>query len=147
MTRHTVRSLLVCLSPALALLLGGCGPSAARTVEVKGNLVLPPNLKLAETDTIAITFLADGDAKAQGGNASMTGKDRSFTAQVPTGKYKIAVEIQAYAGEKGADDRNRQYSQAVGKFNSGATSLLYEVTDAEQQSITIDLAKETVTKN
>ena len=133
------------LLATVVLFAAGCGSSEPKPVELQGKLVLPAKLKLLESDSINITFSPDGGGKGSG-SATMTGKESSFTAQVPPGKYKVSVNIQGYPGEKGSEAHNREISQSVGMYDPSSSSLRYEVTDGSQ-AITIDLAKGTVSKN
>lgn len=134
--------LVAAASLALVLVLG-CG--GGKTVTVSGKLVLPPKVKLAETDSIAVTF-APEDKDGKSASATVSPKDLTFNAQVPPGKYKIGVTVQPYAGTKDAEARTKEINAVIGSFDAAATALRYEVTAESTQSVTIDLAKGTVSK-
>lgn len=141
----TVRRL--CLAGLGALLFSaslGCGFSASpRTV--KGKLVLLPNMKLQETDTINLTFVPEGEGSSA--VADVSAKDATFTAQVPPGKYKIALSVTPYAGTKDAEKREQAFVQKYAPFAPGTTPLRYEVSSEPVQTVTIDLAQGSVSPN
>ena len=92
------------LFPALCLglfALSGCG---GRTVSVKGNLVVPPNVTLQDSDPVSISFQPADSKEGGGGNGVYTHADKSFVVKsadgkgLPPGKYKIAVRITPYPG-------------------------------------------------
>jgi hypothetical protein len=122
----------------------GCGGGAApRTVS--GKLILPPGVKLAQSDMLSVTFVPEAkDGKTAVADVS---PDHTFTTrQVMPGKYKITVAAQAYPGEKGFEQRTAAFENFNKQFEPGTTKLSYEVTQDPNQSITVDLAKGTVTK-
>lgn len=129
---------------ALALvLLTGCG-GGNKPVAVTGKLVVPSKVKLSETDSIQVTFTPEDAGKASGGVGTVSPKDLTFTVNVPPGTYKVAVTFQAYPGEKESEKRQKDFSQHVGMFETGATALRYEVKNEANQSVTIDLTKSSI---
>jgi hypothetical protein len=121
----------------------GCGKSA---VELSGKLVPPPNTKLVDSDSVQVTFVAE----AKGDKSVVVEvKDGSFsTKEIVAGKYKVAVSITPYAGEKGSQERTEYFNDFVNKdFTNTTTPLSYDVSSDAKQSITIDMGKKTVTKN
>jgi hypothetical protein len=139
------RIVAVCGLPLLFLT--GCG--SQKTVKVSGKLVLPSQIKLADNDSVMVTFTPDEDIKAQGGSGTVSPSALTFDAAVPPGKYKVSVTIQSYPGAA----ENKQRSQELTKFSTTyslkSTPLRYEVTAEANQAITIDLSKPpgTITKN
>lgn len=131
-----------CLLFVASGLMIGCG-SSTRKVEVSGKVSFPSGVKLNETDSVAVDFIPDG--KAEGGSG-LAKSDGSFVAKVPPGKYKVAVTIQPYPGEKDSDKRAAAFSQAVGKFDRKSTTLSYEVTGDDRQTVNIDLVKGSISK-
>ena len=135
--------------PLLAFLLSclvttaGCGKSA---VTVTGKLVPPPGVKLVETDAVTVQF-APEDGKGPSVFAQVTPADGTFvTKEILPGKYKVAVQIQAYQGMPESEKRGAAFEPVNKTFSEQTTKATYEVTSDPQQSITIDLAKGSVTK-
>jgi hypothetical protein len=141
MFRSRARSQVVAACGLALLTLSGC--TSAKTVTVDGKVVLPPKVKVSETDSITVAFTREDDATAPGGTATASPTGLTFEANVPPGKYKISVRVQAYAGMKDSQKRERELAQQM----ASAPTLSYEVTGDARQSITIDLVKGTVTKN
>lgn len=144
MTRLRFCTLIVGLIGCLAL--AGCGGPTGSNVSVT---VVSPKMKLEETDNIAVTFTPDGSGEP----ATATGSfkelplvaSRSNKPGVIPGKYKLTVVITPYAGMAKAD--RVQYIKDFNKgFDASASKLTYEVTADPNQSITIDLGANTVTK-
>ncbi len=128
---------------AAALCAAGCGTP---TVSVSGKLVLPPNVKLAESDSVGINFRPENPAHTASVGI-FNAADQTFVANnLAPGKYKIGVQITPYAGQQGNDKRAAALAPLNQNFNISATKLTYDVTSESKQSITIDLAKGTVTK-
>lgn len=140
--------LLVCATLAL-LVLPGCGKKGA---PVKGKLVLPPEVKLADNDTVKVTFIPDKTG-AEGYSGKVSPSDLSFVVDsgnkkgVQPGKYKVAVSIQPYPGGEGTAERKQKLQPLNSAYDPGTTKLTYDVTSDSNQSITIDLTKGSVTKN
>lgn len=123
--------------------LTGCG--GPTVVEVTGKLVLLPNTKLAEDDSITLIFSSQ---ESGGAGASVTlNKDMTFTAKAKPGKYKIVVAVSAYPGSKDSDKRTASYKKNYDAFLLENTKLTYEVTSESPQNITIDLAQGRAAKN
>jgi hypothetical protein len=142
MTRTRTRHRLLAAIPLALLLLAGCGATPS---PVTGKLELPPKMTLAETDSVSVTF--SPEEKSEGGTvADVSPKDLTFSTNVRPGKYKVAVTIQPYAGEKGSEKRTTALEPLNESFSVGKTQLRYEVVSGPQ-SITIDLVRQTVTKN
>jgi len=142
MLRSRARSPVVALCGLALLTLSGCTTSS-KTVVVDGKVVLPPKIKLAETDSITITFAREDDPSAPGGAATASPTTLTFEANIRPGKYKVSVRVQTYAGMKDSQQRERELTQQM----ASAPTMSYEVTGDAKQSITIDLVKGTVTKN
>jgi hypothetical protein len=123
------------------LALSGC--TSAKTVTVAGKLVLPPKVKVAETDSVTVTFVRQDDPAAPGASATASPTGLTFEAAVQPGKYKISVRVQAYSGMKDSQQREKELTQQM----ASAPTMSYEVTSDAKQSITIDLVKGAVTKN
>jgi len=133
-----------------ALFLPGCAGS--KGVPVKGKLVLPPNVKLAEKDLVTVTLVPEAkDTPGATGKVSHTDQTFELTIGpkkgVSPGKYKVAVSLQPYPGEPGSDVRTKGLASINKKYSSEKTPLTCEVTSDPNQSITVDLAKSKVTKN
>lgn len=126
-----------------ALLLAGCGGSS-KPVAVRGKIALPPKMSLKDDDSVQLSFIPDGAGKSV--VASVNPKDLTFSADVVPGKYKIAVALKAYAGQKGSEARDDAFKPTNKLFAPGTTKLTYEVTNDPTQSIKIDLAAGSVTK-
>ncbi len=123
--------------------LAGCG--GPKVVEVSGKLVLLPNTKLTDTDSVNLVFSAQ---ESGGAGAQVTlNKDLTFTAKAQPGKYKIAVTVSAYPGEKDSEKRIAAFQKAYEVFALENTKLTYEVTSDAMQNITIDLAQGRAAKN
>jgi hypothetical protein len=137
--------------PAVALgllVLTGCG---GKGVPAQGTLVLPPALKLQDTDTVEIKFVPENP-----GGKDATGKfsvaDNSFVATsnggkgVEPGHYKIAVHILPYPGNPDSATRAALLATLNNAYDLSHTRLTCDVTTDPSQSFTIDLARGTVTK-
>lgn len=134
--------------PLLGLLfVTGCG-GGPKTVTVAGKLVLPANVKLADNDSVGISFLSD-EKTEQNAHAVYTPSDSSFECKnaVSKVKYKVIVSIQPYMGSPDSEKRAASLDAVNKKFGRDASSLTYETTQDAQQKITIDLNAGTVTKN
>jgi hypothetical protein len=124
----------------------GCGPKGG---QVKGTLVLPANVKLAENDAVQVSLIPES-GKDTPPPGEFTVADMSFQLKgiggrgVPAGKYKVSVMVQPYGG---ADAKRKPLFEALNeKYNPGKTPLTYDVTGDSVQTITIDLTKGAVTK-
>ncbi len=138
---------------ALFVFSAGCGGPGKGT-PLSGKVVLPKDLKLQKEDSVSITFVPDGGDTTRAATAKLNAEDMTFTANtsettgVLPGKYKITVSITPYPGTSGSETRVRQFNDGINKqFNDAQTKLSYEVTAGGPNTITIDLAKGTVTKN
>ena len=145
------RPLSALASAAVVLLLlssAGCGPSRAT---ITGTLVLPPNVQLNDSDSVAILFHPE-EAGAMLATAAVKNADRTFTVKtndgynVPPGKYKVTVKITPY--DSGDTARKDMFQNAINNIygNESAGKLPYEVTSDSKQTITIDLAQGKITK-
>ena len=148
---RTRRLLSLLTSVAICLLaLSGCG--GKKPVTVKGKLVLPSTMKLAETDIVQISFVPQeekglaGSAKPSLTDLSFVVKDTNGKGVVP-GKYKVTVKFDAYAGMKDGQKRADAMKPINDSYGLLKSKLTYEVTLDEEQNITVDLIKGTVTKN
>ena len=142
---RTMRAVLVVGTALCLLVLVGCG--GKKPVTVKGTIELPKtlNVKLAEQDVIKVGF--EPETKGQEGvGATASATSRSFTAQVPPGKYKISVSITPYPGSEGSEKRKEQLSMLNRAFSPSNTKMTYDVTADHEQTITIDLSTGTVKK-
>jgi len=139
------RTTALCLvfSVLSALVLSGCG-TKTKTVPVNGKVILPSQLKLADTDSLQIQFISD-EGRPDGAIGDISVKDLTFSTNVPVGKYKVAVKAQPYPGDKNSDQHGKELNNSVGKYNASSTSLRYDVTEGSH-TITVDLAKGTITK-
>lgn len=145
MMHHWLPRFLSCLVVLCLFTLAGCDGSGSRRT-VSGKVILPPGMKLADNDSVTIAFIPEAkDVKTPIVDVA---KDLTFkTNDTVPGKYKITFAAQAYAGEKGFEQRSAAFERVNKNFSAETTKLSYEVTQDPQQSITIDLAKGTVTKN
>jgi hypothetical protein len=126
------------------LILAGC--TGKKGVTVQGKVVLPPAVKLEESDVVSITFTPEG-VKDKGAGAQASPKDLSFAAKgVFPGKNRIGVKITPYMGSPGSEKRSEALAPLNNMFGANNDKLTYEVTRDSTQSITIDLTKGTVTK-
>lgn len=127
------------------LVLVGCGGGPS-PVEVNGKVVLPAGIKLEKDDSFSITLSpTEGD---KGGAVSDVSKE-SLTFEIKKavpGKYKVAIDLTPYPNP-GYEKRKGAIEALTSKFNLRQTTLTYEVTADAKQSITVDLAKGTVSKN
>jgi hypothetical protein len=123
----------------------GCGGKP--TVTVKGDLVLPKDLKLAKDDSVTIAFVPEGE----GGRAVVASFDsstNSFVARkVAVGKNKVTVMITLYPGPKTVQQTQQWIKDNIDAvFNGQKTPLTYDApASPSEQNITIDLVKKTLT--
>lgn len=138
------RSFLACVLLGLVVLTG-CGESR---VALEGKVNFPPSLKFADNDQFEVRFFSP-ESPTKGGAASGKAKDANFTVNnVPAGKYKVAVRVTPYPGEKGSESRAKLLEENLNKkYDAKSTPLTYDVTSDAKQSVTIDLTKNSVTKN
>lgn len=129
---------------ALCLLgLAGCGAGGGT---IKGTLVLPPNVKLEESDNVQVAFNPES-GKDSPPPAIFTLSTMSFESKrVLPGTYKVSVMLQPYQGSPDAAKRKPLLDSLNDKYGPGNTKLTYQATNEGQQSVTIDLVKGTVTK-
>jgi hypothetical protein len=144
MTHRCTR--LLSLPVVLSLLaLAGCG-GGTNPVEVSGKLIMPPNLKLVESDVVVLTFLPE-ETPEKAVTAEVIPKEGSFTTkQILPGKHVITVVVQPYPGMPDSERRMTAFEGFNNSFTRENKKLTYEVTKDAQQSITIDLPKAKVTK-
>jgi hypothetical protein len=146
---HIRRSPLVLIFALCLLGLGGCGGHKGGIV--KGTLVLPPNVKPGETDSLTVLFRPE-EGTGESAPAPVNVADMSFSAKgatgkgVAPGKYKLIISLQPYMGSAEAEKRRPLYDAINNKYDEKNTKLSYDVTNEAQQSIVVDLAKGTVTK-
>lgn len=130
-----------------AALLAGCG--GPKPVSVSGKIVMPDKVKVVDTDTITLVFNPEDGTSGASDNATASAKDLTFKASIKPGKYKVSVNVQAYAGQGGPKDsreRPKELAQAFGGFSPGSTPLRCEVTGEPNQTFTVDLNAKTVGK-
>jgi len=147
------RRLLAVAAFLIFVLSTGCGGPGKGT-PLSGKLVLPKDMKLQKDDSVNITFVPDGGDVTRAATCKFNADDLSFVADtsettgVLPGKYKITVSIIPYQGTLGSEARVRQINDGINKqFDETMTKLSYEVTAGGAKTITIDLAKSTITKN
>jgi hypothetical protein len=125
----------------------GCGPKGG---QVKGTLVLPPSIKLAESDAVQISLIPESGKDAPP-PAEFTVSNLSFELKgiggrgVPAGHYKVSAMLQPY-GTADVTKRKPLFDALNEKYNPGKTPMTYDVTGDAVQTIKIDLAKGAVTK-
>src|SRR5262249_10642486 len=111
-----------------------------------GKLVPPPKVALKESDSVSVNFVPV-EKTGKTAAATVSQKDMTFVCKdVSPGKYKIAVQFQAYPGSKDNEKHAASLASVNKKFEASTTPLSYEVTRDAPQSITVDLAAEKVTK-
>lgn len=142
------RASMAVVSLFVATLFCGCGGApAGSTVKVT---VASSKIKLEDTDSIEVIFTPEGTAKAA--TAIGSAKDQPLTAGRPDapgvlpGKYQLGVRITPYAG-MAPPERVQAISSLNDALSGSAASRTYEVTADKEQSITIDLDANTVTKS
>lgn len=134
------------IAAALLCLLGPAGCGGAKGNKLTGSVVLPPGVKMEPNDSGGIRFIPAGKT-GKVAAAGLDPKTLTFTAKdVQPGKYKVGLTLDAYPGP--ARDKRQKVFEDLGKrYNPDSTSpLTYEVTADPEQSIVIDLSKNTVTK-
>jgi hypothetical protein len=131
---------------ACLLSLPGCGGSS-KGVNVKGTVVLPAGLKLAEGENLLMSFEPEDASAGKSYSATYTASDHSFTVKdVPAGKYKITFGVQAYPGSPDAKARESVLKPFNTTFDKAHTPLSVEVKKGGTQNVTVDLVKKTVTE-
>lgn len=139
--RHPLIAVL--FATLLAVIALGCG-GGAQQKKLTGKVILPTNVKIVENDAINLTFAPD--SKGTTVVAEVSSKDLTFSTQIPPGKYRVAVQITPYPGEKDSEKRATAFEKFNDTYNSNNTKLNYEVTADSNQSITVDLAQNRVAK-
>jgi len=133
---------------AVALLsLLGCGGKTPVTLQ--GKFVAPPatKVKLAETDQVEIRFVPE-DGKGQAGAATFSAKDAAFTVpKVLPGKYKVVITVNPYSGSPKSEERKHDLKKAINeRYSEKDSKLSVTIPDQPlQQSVTVDLTKDSVT--
>jgi hypothetical protein len=129
--------------------LSGCGKK--KPVIVKGTVVLPDRLKVEKDDQVSLAFTPQ-DKSLQASGTTISNDDNTFEAKgldkkglVP-GKYTITVSFVVPPGASGGQARDRVYKDLNKRYDPANSPLSFDVTP-ETTSITIDLTKDTVTKN
>jgi hypothetical protein len=135
------------LLPAVFVLALGSGCSE-KSSTISGKLVLPSGVKLEQQDSVTVGFLPDPAAEGKtGATAAVNIADSTFTAKdLKPGKYKLTVNITPYPGDPNTAKRAKAVESLNEKHNAGSTKLRYDVTNESQQSITVDLTKDSVSK-
>jgi hypothetical protein len=136
---HSSRHRLSVLVVGVGLLfVAGC----SRGVSVSGSVQLPEKMKLGDKDTLQILFVPA--AKGQKTCSSQySAESHTFVCnELTPGKYKIVVQV---APGPGTPTNQKDVIAFNGKFDPAKTKLKYDVTGSGD-SIALDLAKETVTK-
>ena len=131
------------------IVLTGCGDGVSRSA-VKVT-VTSSKVKLEDTDSISVGFVADG---AGGENALASGNPHKqpLTARpqasegtgVKPGKYKVTVQVTPYPGLSQAEHQ-QELQQISSQYDPTNSKLMYEVVGGKEQSVTIDLDAGTVT--
>lgn len=138
--------------PALILsflVSAGCGGGSKKGPVLKGTLVLPANVKLSENDSASVNFAPSTEGAKQF-SAVVNPTDLTFEASgaagqaIVPGDYKITIMLQPYT--PGESPQKKACDAINTRYDDGNSNLTYKVTDAPEQSITIDLSKGTVTK-
>ena len=133
----------------VASVLSGCGgPPAGSTVKVS---VASTKVKLDDTDSLEIVFNPMDKGTPATGSGSV--KDLPLpvsrvgegAAGVLPGKYSVTVRITPYAG-MAPPDRVAAITAFNANLDSTAANRMVEVTADKEQSFTIDLDSDTVTK-
>ena len=144
---RTLRAGLTLAAASLGLLaLTGCGGRA----NVKGALVLPQSVQLRTNDSVQVAFYPAEPNGVGAGLATYALGDKSFVAKapdgkgLPPGKYKISVQVAPYPGSADSQWRAEQLADLNKAYAPASTNLTYDVTDAANQSITVDLTRGTV---
>ncbi len=133
------------VSPVVLLFAVAAGCTSDRKVTVTGKLVLPANVKINDTDTVTISFIPE-DKDKKTAAAKFASSDNSFTAtDVTPGKNKISVSFVPYPG-KDQQQHAAAFEPLNQKYSGAGSTLIYDVGPSGSQSITIDLAKGTVSK-
>lgn len=141
MTRLSMFSL---LAVAIAFA-SGCGGSAPKTVS--GKVVLLPNVKFADTDTLSISFAPEKEGTPGYASTEVSVKDGSFSLKLQPGKYKVGFSVTPYPGTPDSERRAEFMTQKFEPFGVTKSSMTYEVTSDASQTITVDLAQGRVAKN
>jgi hypothetical protein len=144
-SQRSCRQLLVpaAMMLCLLLLIGGC---SKKPVTLTGKLVLPPNIKLHDTDNVQINF-APVEVGEPNAGAAFTKSDMSFVCKnITPGKYKVSVMLSIYKGTPDSEKREYEFKM-FNKTHSQDMNLNFEVTSDPEQSVTIDLVNGKVKKN
>lgn len=145
-----VRRLLAACVFALSLnMFIGCGEIAGKVVNVSGKVILPSQIKLEDQDSIELRFAAESfDGPGKGAATSVSAKDLSFSAtNVPSGKYKIVIKVQPYAGTPGSNKRMLQLEPFNKANDLYQTKLTVEIGSQDVKEMVIDLDKKSVKVN
>jgi hypothetical protein len=147
---HTITRRSIWFTIVLCLIvLPGCARSGAK---LRGTLLLPPSVKLNDSDSVTINFVPE-DLQGQVYPATFSPGENSFVAAgpnrkgIPAGTYKIALELHPYPGSSDTASRTAFFDSFNKYFTAGNTKLTYEVTAAPAQSLTIDLTQGKVVRN
>lgn len=142
------RASMAVVSLFVATLFCGCGGApAGSTVKVT---VTSSKIKLDDTDSLEVIFTPEGTGTPA--TAIGNAKDQPLTAArgemsgVLPGKYQLGVRVTPYAG-MAPPDRVQSIERLNEVLAGSAASRTYEVTADKEQSITIDLDSNTVTKS
>jgi hypothetical protein len=126
--------------------LSGCGDGTVATNKLSGKLILPPGVKVAETDSIMVT-LTPTEGDKGGGSGTVNAKDLTFSnVKVAPGKYKVLVNFSPYQGEPGSDKRVAAFEMVNKAYDLKNSKIICEVGTEKEQSVVIDMAKGSATK-
>jgi len=143
MPRPRPRPFLLTLTLLTLITLVGCG---AKPIPVKGKVVLPQNVTLAQDDSAELRFVNE-DPKGKSAATTLSNSDASFAANVIPGKYKIVLRITPYPGKPTSKQREQGLEPVNNAFSEKNSKVIGDVSDKSDQSVTIDLVKGTVSSN
>jgi hypothetical protein len=129
----------------VALVCAGC---SRRTVVVSGGVEFPDTAKVEKDDIVQIVFVPEDKEEKKTPLATFSREDKRFQCKdiLPGAKYKIAVRIEPSISAPDAQKRVTAMRDFNKKFDRASTKLTYLASEESSQSITLDLAKGTVTK-
>lgn len=129
---------------AIIVLSVGCG-GGGKKVAVTGTVKFPAQIKIAEQDGIELRFAGE-DGK--GGSTTVSPKDLTFSVKdLPSGKYKVVVQVTPYPGLPGNDQRTRALEPFNRKYDAKASPLSVDIGEEPEQKLLVDLDKNSVSKN
>jgi hypothetical protein len=143
--RLSLMRLLVVVPFCLGLaLIAGCPGGGMATV--RGKVILPGTLKVKDGDSARIGLVSESGDKPGASSAIDPGDNTFVMRDVQPGKYKIIFHIDPYPGKEDSAKRAKEFEPLNMKYEAQKTPIKGVDVGDQNQTLTVDLDKGTVSK-